>query len=264
MSQLLSNICIFLIMFAACFLAIFVFWLIEERVASNTPFLLRLKDDRYNHLAILYKEIRNERLAGHSDIDVQKRLLDKYNNRSFPFMLSASSSPRYNDSIAFIGRVINNKEILFEFASKPDFNKKAFKELLKHMEDEEKDKDAREALRRILKDKSPESVNMSRIWFPQLFINFIPDPNDKERRIYTTENEFSVYFYLKGVYLDENNTLDPFVDSVKTLQRYYSQMKVVRSKSHSTDQITKMSLSDKRCIAMREYVEQTIRSYKKK
>ena len=261
-NQLLANVYLFLFFVTACLVANIISWLIKERVDTNTPFLRRLLDVRYNHLAILYKEVRNTRLDGHTDDQVQKIILDRYNNRSLPFMLSASSSPRYIESIAFVGNVIKNKVILFEFASKPDFNKKAFKELLKHMEQEEKDKEVREALRRILKDKSPESVNMARNWFPQLFIDFIPDPDDEERTISPTENQFSVLFYLKGIFLDETTSLDPFVRSVKALQKYYSQMRIVGSKSHSTNYIKKMNLADKRCTLMREFVEKRTRSSK--
>ena len=246
-TALLESISSFLSIVFADFVAIVIWWLIKESAASNISFRLRMRNWRFNCLAILYQEIRDARLSGTQERDIQVLMKEKYDRKALPFMLHGNNSPSQLNDLVFIENLINNEEALLRFASTPSFGKKEYNYICCLMGVEEKKKKARNAIFTILKDQSEQSVDSAMIWLPDLLQNYIPNQEgeDEGKKISMSENHYSIVQYCKCVYFRDDLTQNVFIDCVKALSELYPNIKYPRGDSQST-KYTKIAIPKKK------------------
>lgn len=234
---------LFLMVFFADFLAIFTFWVCVKSADSNIGFLRRVTHWRLNCLALLYEEFKAERVSGLSQEDAYKTIKKKYRNNSLRFMLQTGGA----DDIAFIGRLLENKEVFYRFMDTNSFTNKEYKEMLRIMNLENSMQIARSSVSSILIDDSSSSVEKAIKWLRMLCVQpFVVDPDIPDRKIGKLENYFSILYYTKGEYLKESVSQDSFLCTMKALARVYPEMKIASSKSHSSKYEAGMRKDDKR------------------
>ena len=170
-------------------------------------------------------------------------------------MLTSSTNPNYFEGLNFVEKIINNENLLFGYAADPDFTKSKFKSLLSALAADEKESEARNAVRNVLKDKTSPSIDDAMIWLPWLMTPpFTLDPAAPDRKITKSENHFSVLEYLKGTYLEASQ--DTFIACLKKLKAIHPNMQFAASKSHSSDRIDSIRLNMQRKSEMLKRVEE--------
>lgn len=236
-NQLLNGLSGFILLVIANFVAILIWNMISESASTNVLVFRRMKNWRYNCLAFVYKEIRNIKLNDASDEEIQNKLIEKYNNKSFPFMHHLTGSQKEIEDLAFIWNVINNKEALFSFFNTAVFGKKEYEEICRIIKEDENKKDARSAFYVILKDKSPNSIDKALIWFPKIMTEDIRDMDNPDKEVGSVERTYTPFYLFKGVYFDDNLTVEQYKDALKIIQKQYPNMKISFG-GHSSDYST--------------------------
>lgn len=236
-NQLLNGLSGFILLVIANFVAILIWNMISESASTNVLVFRRMKNWRYNCLAIVYKDIRNLKLNDASDEEIQNKLIEKYNNKSFPFMHHLTGSQKEIEDLAFICNVINNKEALFSFFNTAVFGKKEYEEICRIIKEDENKKDVRNAFYVILKDKSPNSIDKALIWFPKIMTEDIRDTDNPDKEVGSVERTYTPFYLFKGVYFDDNLTVEQYKDALKIIQKEYPNMKISFG-GHSSDYST--------------------------
>lgn len=255
---LLESIEWFLSIVLADVVAIGIWWLIKERTDSNISFRHRMKSWRFNCLAILYQEVRDARLSGTQENEIQALMKEKYEKKAFAFMLHDANSHSQLEDLAFIGNIINNEEALRRFARTPTFGKKEYNAICCLIGDKEKEKKARNAVFTILKDKSEQSVDRAMIWLPDLLQNYIPNQEgeDEGKKISMSENHYSIVQYCKCVYFRDDLTQNEFIDCVKALGELYPKIRYPSGDGQSTKYSRVAIPKKKREKAMLDRIEE--------
>ena len=231
---LLESIEWFLSIVLADVVAIGIWWLIKERTDSNISFRHRMKSWRFNCLAILYQEVRDARLSGTQENEIQALMKEKYEKKAFAFMLHDANSPSQLGDLAFIGNIINNEEALLRFASTPTFGKKEYNAICCLIGDKEKEKEARNAVFTILKDKSKQSVDSAMIWLPKLLSEPFVEAPESSKKPKAVENTYTIFYLFKGTFFDECVTVEEYKKTISLLKQVYPNINISLS-GHSSD-----------------------------
>lgn len=227
----------FIMDFMACLLAILVFFTIYESSESNINIFHRMRDFRYNYLAIIYKDVESARLASvMSDDDIYKMVNDKYKTRTYRFQKSNSTDKKYLDDLAFVENVITDKSLLLWFLNTSVFDKKAFKTIEEKVNLDEKTKSAMSQIQHILKDKSPENIDNTISWLVKLLTTpFIKDPENPDREIRVVENYITIYHICKGTYFLDDLQAKQYLKALKSLKQVHPAISIPSSNGHDGD-----------------------------
>lgn len=259
--KLLESIEWFLKIVAADFVAILIWWLIKQWIDSNVSFIRRMQSWRFNCLAILYQEIREARLSNTPEANIQALMQEKFEKKTFAFMLHEPSSASQLEDLAFIKNLIDNQEALIRFAKTPSFGKKEYKDICYLLGCEEKLKEARNAIRSILKDKSKQSIDGALIWLPKLLTApFIGDPNSAKTPG-VVENTYTIFYLFKGKFFDENVAVEDYKKTISLLKQVYPDINISVS-GHSSDWSNYTMESYPRGKALLDVIQNTLASSK--
>lgn len=228
------NLMDILVLFIVCFLSSFIFYILKVQSQTNVSFFRRMNKWRFNCLAILYQEIRDARLSGTQEKDIQALMKEKCDKKAFPFMLHGTNSPKQLKDLAFIEQLINNKEALLRFASTPTFGKKEYNAICCLIGDKEKEKKARNAVFTILKDKSKQSVDSAMIWLPKLLTEPFVEAPESSKKPKAVENTYTIFYLFKGTFFDECVTVEEYKKTISLLKQVYPNINISLS-GHSSD-----------------------------
>ena len=232
-----------LILVLADLFALLVFWICLKNANTNIHFFRRMTIWRFNCLALLYEEFKSERLSGLSQEAALKEIKKKYKNNSLPFMLHSEGT----EDIAFIGRLLDNKEVFFRFMDTSSFTKKKYNEMIRLMDLENSMQIAHSSVSNILIDNNTPNVDYAIQWLHTLCVPpFVNDPDNPDRTIGKLENYFSILYYTKGEYIKDTISQDSFLCAMKALARVYPDMQIASSKGHSGKYEARLRKDDKR------------------
>lgn len=238
-----------------CYLGNFLWWFVKERTNTNVPFFRRLKDRRYNYIAIVYKEIDKMRSQGiYEEEKIQKILLNKYNHREFRFMHTRSVDEKYKNSeydsaLQFINKIIRNEFLLFDYLDRPKITDELFKELVDKTSDKKiEESSVKSSIRRILIDKSPENIERTFYWLPKLLTEFVPNPDKVNKVISKTENQYAIFYYFNNIHDDNalfDTSIDKYISCLKDIETVHPNINIVTSKAHSSEIFSSLHPKDK-------------------
>jgi len=252
------NLMDILVLFLVFFLSYTIFYIIVDQAQTNVHFFRRMRKWRDNCLAILYREIRDIRLSGASQEELQTELKKRYDQKSFDFMRSDANSKKERDDRNFIGQVISNMQALQYFSSVPSFGKKEYKKLMDIIDYDENTKNTRNAIMSLLKDKSIKSVDNAMIWLPKLLSKeFVSDPNDPDRKIGRVENTYALFYILLGVYFEEGKTPTEYKKALMVIKKTFPYIDISLA-GHSSDWLFVKEKKYSRAQSILNIIEETI------
>lgn len=233
----MATLTLFLQMIFACFIGNFLWFIIKESSDTNIRLFNRFHDERYNYLAIIYKDIEAARLSQQSDDAIFQQVKEKFSRRGYRFQYSSSLDNKYLENLAFIENVINDKTLLIGFVATPTFGKKDMRKLEELVNLDEKKKDARAKIQHILIDKSSDSIDLAILWLKRLLTKdmIVVDPDEPQRKPGRSENAFSIYQICLGVYFDENTKKADYYAALSALHKVYPTLFIPESKGHAGD-----------------------------
>ncbi len=231
------NIQMIICGFFICIISHLVYDMLKESVETNVPLFNRLRNDKYNFLAIVYKEIIKERLSNKTDEDIYKNINLMFDNRSFLFLRSNSLNKMYLDSIEFVEKIVRDKRLLFQYVATPSFGKKELKELEDLMAKDEGMISAKSKIQAILIDKTPQNIDTIMEYLHRRLNKeyFIQDPNEPDRKIPVVENTFSIFEIGKGIIFDSETKQNDYFAAIKSLEKIYPDMDLPKGLGHAGD-----------------------------
>lgn len=232
----MSPLELILYVFLACLLAHLAYDMLLESVETNIHILNRLRNKKYNYLAIIYKDIRSLKLSDNSDDEIYAIIKKKFDNKVYPFLMSSSDSSNHLEAVSFVQSVVNSQGLLFEYIATPSFGKKEFKSLLGKVSLDEKTKEARICIQRILKDKSSKSIDCAMKWLTKLLTKpFVGNPDELDKTPKEGENEFSIFYIGKGVVFEESATATDYFKAIIALKEVSPNISITKTKGHGGD-----------------------------
>lgn len=241
----MSPLVLFLCVFFACLLAHVLYDMLFESTQTNINIWNRLNNCKYNYLAIVYKDIRTLKLSDKSDDEIYAILKKKFDGKVYPFLLSNSASLKHLEAVSFVQNVVNNKGLLFEYVATPSFGKKEFKSLQARISLDEKSKDARICIQKILIDKSSKSVDCAMKWLTKLLTKpFVENPDEPDKTPKEGENEFSIFYIGKGVVFEESAKAVDYFKAITALKVIRPGISITKTKGHGGDK-SNLFTSDK-------------------
>lgn len=220
-----------------CLCSHVIYDMIKESVETNVPLISRLRNDKYNFLAIVYKEIMNERLSNKTDEEIFNNIKSMFDNHSFLFLQNYSINKQYLDSVAFVEKIVRNKGLLFGYVATPSFGKKEMKKLEELIAKDECEKSARSKIQAILIDKTTQNIDTIMEYLHRRLKKefFIQDPHEPDRRIFSGENTFSIYEIGKGIIFESGTKQKDYFAAIKSLEKIYPDMDLPNSLGHAGD-----------------------------
>ncbi len=232
----MSPLELILYVFLACLLSHLVYDMLCESSETNIHIWNRLKNSKYNYLAIVYKDIRTLKLSDKSDDEIYAIVKKKFDGKVYPFLMSNSSSLKHLEAVSFVQNVVNDKGLLFEYVATPSFGKKEFKSLQTRISLDEKTKEARICIQKILIDKSSKSIDCAMKWLTKLLTKpFVESPEDPDKTPKEGENEFSVFYIGKGVVFEESAKVVDYFKAITALKEIRPGISITKTKGHGGD-----------------------------
>lgn len=234
--RILASLSDFLWDFFICFLAVATFYFVMKFVELGANPIKFFKNRRYYYLVFVHKKAVELLSEGKSNAEIR----DYLRAFRFPFQSGSPMTPNIIDDISFVGRVLNNNDLLDIYIIKYSFEYDDFKRLSASMDAEAVETAAKAKISALLNDDSPKNVNRVVAaliaWHTE---PFIPEKTEEEK-ISVGENEAYFYSILDSEGITKPEIpLQKYVDAMLALKSWHPEISVVRSKSSLSDHASK-------------------------
>lgn len=216
----------FLNTFAACFLAMFIFWTIMQFLEARLPVSAFFSNQKYYYLSFVHARIIDMRLEGKDD----KAILDELKRFNFPFAVFPDM--KSIDDLNYVRELVTREDLVKRFLLQRDFDRTTFKKLCDEfgspMEDHRRA--AHMALWGIIPNPTDERI----VKVSSVFVELSTPPfigADEDHRISAGENESRVFSAaLDARSIKSDCTKAAFADCMWKLKQIHREMDVVKGK----------------------------------
>lgn len=218
MIDFLNSLNQFILTVGAVLLALIIMKIIEEAADKHVSIFQTWSRPRLYELSFIYPLARDMKLQGMSDDDIIDELVYRYDNKRLAIQQYEPKKKEYQEAIAFVGKVLRDREIMKKYILTSSFGKKTFKELEKEIAAKSDDDDSHQKsqesntianktdevlldtnfLGKVLKDDSPVNRNYALDWLSALFSMPVEDPSGKKMHKSAICNFLAVHIALSS------------------------------------------------------------------
>lgn len=228
--QMMDAVTLFLFMVGAVLVGLLIFKIIEDAADKNVNIFQTWKRPRLYELSFIYPLARDMKFQGMSDDEIIEELIYRYDNKRLAIQQFEPKKKKYKEAIEFVGRVLNDSEIMKKYILTSKFGKKSFLELEKEMESKEDDDESNQNsqkqpalsstdevlqdtsfLGKILKKDSPINRNYALDWLSALFSMPVTDPSGSKMHKSSIRNFLAVHIAFSNPKVDDEDNKDYYL-----------------------------------------------------